>query len=396
MNTLQLKKKEERRIRAGHLWIFSNEVDVKKTPLTEYEQGEVVTILDYKGKPLGTGYINPKSLICCRVLSRNAGVEVDTAFIQTRIQHALELREKIFSTPHYRLVYGESDFLPGLVVDRFGDYLSIQCNTAGIDKMLPTIIEVLEKLLAPKGILLRNDSSIRTLEGLEREVSVASGTVPEHIEIEEGGLKFIAPFGSGQKTGFFYDMRDIRIRAGNEAAAKEGYVFDGFCYVGALGIRAAVKGAEHVVFMDASATALEYVEENAKINGVSDSIEIMKGDAFDILRSGPPRAFDFVSVDPPAFIKRKKDAKKGAQAYLSINSLAANLVKNGGYQLGASCSQHFEAIDLKRAIASGIHKSDAMSQVVWQGHQSADHPIHPAMLETEYLKSFCFRVTREL
>lgn len=391
---LKLRKGEDKRLRVGHLWIFSNEVDTKETPISDIEPGSVVRVVDFRGKPLGTALANPGTLICARMMSRKPNAEINAQFMQNRLAQALRIRELAFETPHYRMVNGEGDFLPGLIVDRFGDVLSVQANTAGMDVLTPMILDALDALIAPRAIILRNDSQARELEGLPREIVAAKGDIPETVEVIEGGLKFRAPLAGGQKTGFYFDMRAVRMRAGDLAAATGGSMIDCFSYVGAMGVRAAVKGASEVLCIDASQTALDFVEENARLNGVADKVHTERGDAFEVLEAQPKNSFDFVSADPPAFIKRKKDMKKGERAYGRLQKITAGLVKDGGFLLGASCSQHFDAPSLKRAIAEGIRSSGAMGRMLWQGAQDMDHPANSAMRETEYLKAFCFALNK--
>lgn len=394
MNELRLRKGEERRLRVGHLWVFSNEIDTGATPLKGLEPGSPVRIMDSRGGAVGVGYVNPATLIACRVLSRNPDAVPDRAFVKERMERALRLREGLFPTPHYRLIHGEADYLPGLVVDRFGDVLSVQLNTAGMDRLAEEIVSALDELLAPRAVLLRNDSAARELEGLNREVTAAFGDIPEEIEAVEDGVRFVAPFAGGQKTGFYYDMREIRLRAADMAGRMGADMVDCFSYVGALGVRAALNGARRVICVDSSETAMHYAAENARLNGVGDRVEILRGDAFERLAGLESEGFGFVSVDPPAFIKRRKDAREGARAYGRINELAARLVSDGGFLLGCSCSQHFDAPELRRTMAASVKRAGAWPQVVWQGHQAQDHPVHPAMVETEYLKGFCCRVNR--
>ncbi|MGE4552145.1 MAG: class I SAM-dependent rRNA methyltransferase, partial [Desulfovibrionaceae bacterium] len=322
--TLTLKKGEDRRLRAGHLWIFSNEVDTARSSLLGFTPGDPAVVLDFRGQPLGVGLVNPGTLICCRMLTRNPRQAVDGALIHARLARALTLRERLFAEPYYRLVHAEGDELPGLIVDRFGDVLSVQANTAGMDRLLPQVLEALHRLLAPRGVLLRLDTAARELEGLPRTVR-SEGETPDWIEVRESGLTLTAPFAAGQKTGWYYDMREVRRRASDLAAAATGKdggpVLDCCCYAGALGVRAAVLGAPQVLCLDASQAALDAVAENARRCGVADRVQTARGDAFDLLAGLPRRGFALASIDPPAFIKRKKDLKTGSEAYGRLNRL---------------------------------------------------------------------------
>lgn len=394
LNTLQLKKNEDRRLRAGHLWIYSNEVNSSETPLKGFSPGEQVRVEAHDGKTIGTAYINPQSLICARLVSRKVEL-LDQTLLLRRVRQALVLRETLFAQPYYRLVYGESDLLPGLVVDRFGDHLSVQLNTFGMDALKDDIVETLNILLQPKSILLRNDSSMRALEGLSSEVLAAHGTPPKEVELIENGVKMLAPLYDGQKTGWFYDQRPNRAELGRFVNGKR--VLDVFSYVGSFAVQAAVKGAKEVWAVDASRTALEIAEKNAQINGYGDIFTGAEGDAFDVLRAlrDEEEQFDVIVVDPPAFIKRKKDHKEGLRAYHRINELAMRLLPRDGILLSASCSMHLHRDELLDVVRNGARKTGRHAQVLFEGMQGPDHPVHPAIPETKYLKAFITRLTRD-
>ncbi|HEU0053773.1 MAG TPA: class I SAM-dependent methyltransferase, partial [Longimicrobium sp.] len=262
---LRLRKDEDRRLRAGHLWVFSNEVDVSRTPLTDFQPGDEVEVQDARGAPLGVGYVNPRSLIAARVVSRDRDARIDRALLRRRLQRALALRELLFPAPYYRAVFGESDGLPGLVVDRFGDVLVAQIGTAGMERVKDDITAALDEVFAPAAILYRNDASGRALEGLESYVETAKGDVPDLVPLEENGVRFEAPM-AGQKTGWFYDHRMNRARLAAYVRGRS--VLDVFSYVGGWGVQAAAAGAERVLCVDASAAALEQVGRNAALNGV--------------------------------------------------------------------------------------------------------------------------------
>lgn len=387
---LHLKKNEDRRLRAGHLWVFSNEIDVVKSPLTAFEPGEPVEILAANGKPVGTGYVNPRSLIAARLCSRDAEHPWNGSLIVHRLRVALALRERIYPTPHYRLVFGESDGLPGLVVDRYGDQLVAQFTTAGMERMKDEVIGALVKVLAPAGIWLRNDSGVRALEGLEPYTEVAHGRASEALEIVEDGLRFRVPRASAQKTGWFYDQRENRARLGRWV--KGARVLDVFSYAGGWGIRAAAAGAAEVTCVDSSANALAAVADSAALNGLS--VETREADAFEALRElrEHRRRFDVVIVDPPAFIKRRKDHKEGLQAYHRINQLAIQLLDRDGLLVSCSCSHHLSADELRGVVRHEARHLDRTAQIVEVGGQGADHPIHPAIPETAYLKCLYARV----
>jgi 23S rRNA (cytosine1962-C5)-methyltransferase len=388
---LRLRKDEDRRLRAGHLWVFSNEVDVERTPLTAFAPGDAVQVQDARGAPLGTGYVNPRSLIAFRLLSRDAHAELDGAFLKRRLTRALSLRQMLFDRPFYRLAYGESDGLPGLVVDRFGDVLVVQVTTAGMERVKDEIVDALRDTVSPSAILFRNDSSGRALEGLPEYVETAFGTVPDVVELEENGVRFGAPM-AGQKTGWFYDHRMNRARLMAYAPGRR--VLDVFSYIGGWGVQAAAAGAEQVVCVDASAEALEHAGRNAALNGVEAKVTVRRGDAFDALRElgADGEKFDVVVLDPPAFIKRRKDQKAGEEAYRRINQLALEVLKQDGMLVSASCSYHLPREALQDAMLRATRHRGRALQIVEQGHQGPDHPVHPAIPETAYLKAFFGRV----
>ncbi len=391
---LRLKKNEQRRVLAGHLWIYSNEVDVVATPLKGFTAGDQVVVEDSRGKTLATAYVNPASLISARIVNRRAGEMLDAPLIAKRLQQALALRETLFPDPYYRLVYSESDALPGLIVDRYGDTLVLQINTVGMQRLQGEIVHGLQALLSPVRILLRSDTQARAQEGLEESVGVLLGDESAPLTIIENGVRFEVPALAGQKTGWFYDHRLNRARMMTYAKGRR--VLDVFSYVGGWGIQAAVAGASSVTCLDSSATALEQCHHNATLNGVADQLESQKGDAFELLKQlvDDKQKFDVVIVDPPAFIKRRKDMKQGEAAYQRINHLAMRLLSDGGTLMSASCSQHFSRDQLLRAINRAVGETKLSAQLIEQGHQGPDHPIHPAMSETEYLHAFFLRCLR--
>ncbi|HWR03318.1 MAG TPA: class I SAM-dependent rRNA methyltransferase [Humidesulfovibrio sp.] len=394
LRTLALRKNEDRRLNAGHLWIFSNEVDVAKTPLTGFAPGECARVESSQGRPLGSAYVNPGALIAGRVYCQDATRPLDAELLRSRLRAALSLREDLYAAPYYRLVFGEADRLPGLVVDRFGEVLAVQIGTAGMERLRADIVAILGELLSPAGILLKNDLPGRELEGLARGVEVAAGDVPEDAVIEENGCRFTFPLAGGQKTGWFYDMRETRAMAASLSAGRQ--VLDVFSYAGGLGIACAHAGAERAVCLDASGVALSYAAKSAELSGVADRVEILEADALAGLKElrAQGRRFGLVSVDPPAFVKRRKDMEKGLAAYRTANRLALELVEDGGFLIACSCSQHVGRDDLRKVLAGAARDAGVRLSIVRQCHQAADHPIHPAMPETEYLKGFLCRVTR--
>jgi len=394
LRTLVLRKNEDRRLLAGHLWIFSNEVDVAKTPLTGFAPGECARVESSQGRPLGSAYVNPGALIAGRVYCQNATRPLDAELLRARIGAALALRRDLYDAPYYRLVFGEADMLPGLVVDRFGDVLAVQIGTAGMERLRGEIVAALVELLSPRGVLLKNDLPGRDLEGLARGVETAHGETPDDAEIEENGCRFVFPLAGGQKTGWFFDMRETRAMAASLARGRA--VLDVFSYAGGLGVACAKAGAERAVCLDASGLALGYAARAAELSGVADRVETLETDALAGLKElrASGRRFGLVSVDPPAFVKRKKDMEKGLSAYRTANRLALELVEDGGFLVACSCSQPVGRDDLRKVLAGAARDAGVRLAILRQCHQAADHPIHPAMPETEYLKGFLCRVSR--
>lgn len=393
---LRLKKNEDQRLRAGHLWIFSNEVDIAATPLKAFEPGDLVEIENAKGESLGLAYVNPASLISARILTRNPRAVIDRAFLVERLRQALALRERLFPEPFYRLVYGESDGLPGVVVDRFGAVFAVQTSTAGAERLLEPLLTALDEVFAPEAVVLRNTSALRSLEGLETYTRLALGTLPDAVMLSENGCRFRVDLMEGQKTGWFYDHRDNRARLARWAKNKR--VLDLFAYSGAWGIQAASAGASQVDLVDASEPALNLARENAALNGVCDQISTVAQDVFDFLKQAREerQRYDIVVVDPPAFIKRRKDVTQGIEAYRRLNQAALQVLNPGGVLVSASCSFHLERATLHDVLRGSARHLDRHLVFVAQGGLASDHPIHPAIPETDYLKAFFAHVERSL
>ncbi len=389
---LFLKRGEDARLRQGHLWVFSNEVDVKRSPLSEFEAGEQVAIVDASERVIGLGYINPNALICARMVERGAHHPLDKSLLVHRLNVALALREQLYDTPHYRLVFGESDGLPGLVIDRFGDVLVGQIGTLGMERMKDWVVAAVAKVFKPRAFLWKNSGSVRKLEGLPEYDECALGEWPQYLEVIEGGVRFQIDPRDSQKTGWFYDQRDNRDRL--PKLVKGQRVLDVFCYGGGWGLRAAAAGANEVVCVDASATALAVVNRAAQDNALADRVKTLQGDAFDVLKElrQQRERFDVVIVDPPAFIKRKKDFAEGRIAYRRIFEMAMQLLARDGVLIACSCSHHLPRSVLLDTIHQGARHLDRSVQVLAGLQQSACHPVHPAIPETEYLKGFICRV----
>jgi 23S rRNA (cytosine1962-C5)-methyltransferase len=389
---LRLLKNEDRRLRAGHVWIFSNEVDTKATPIAQLEPGQPVLIQDASGHTLGTGYVNPHPLICARLVSRDADYVLDQSLITHRLNVALSLRERLLETPYYRLCFGDSDALPGLVVDRYGDVLVGQITTAGMERLKNEIVAALQKVIKPSAMLWRNDASIRELENLPSYVETAFGDLPETIALEEHGTRFEAPLAGGQKTGWFYDQRMNHGRMRAYVPGKR--VLDVFSYLGGFGVQAAHAGASSVTCIDSSQTAAGFIARNAELNGVGANVQVVVDDAFDALKNlrAAREKFDVVIIDPPAFIKRKKDLKQGTEAYQRLNQMAMQVLAKDGVLISCSCSYHLQRDALRDAMLKASRHVDRSMQIIEEGHQAPDHPVHPAIPETSYLKAFFARV----
>ncbi|SFA89216.1 class I SAM-dependent rRNA methyltransferase [Azotobacter beijerinckii] len=390
--SLRLKANAERRLRAGHLWVYSNEVDVLATPLTAFQAGDQAILEAAGGKALGIVALSPNNLICARLISRDLKHPLDKSLLVHRINVALSLRERLFDAPCYRLVYGDSDLLPGLVVDRFGDHLVVQLASAAMERHKDAVVEALVQVLRPAGILFKNDSSARDAEGLERYVETAFGVMPEWVALEENGVKFEAPVQGGQKTGWFYDHRLNRARLAPYVKGRR--VLDLFSYVGGWGVQAAAFGATEVMCVDGSALALDGVERNAALNGVAEKMTCVEGDVFEALKElkAAEERFDVVIADPPAFIKRKKDLKNGEAAYRRLNEAAMRLLTKDGILVSASCSMHLPEDDLQNILLSSARHLDRHIQLLERGGQGPDHPVHPAIAETRYIKSLTCRI----
>jgi 23S rRNA (cytosine1962-C5)-methyltransferase len=382
---LRLRPKEDRRLRAGHLWIYSNEIDVVKTPLNAITPGSVCRIEDAQGKALGLAHVNPHTLLCARLLSRDPHVVIDETFYHTKLHQALLMRERLFSAPFYRLIHGEGDGLPGLIIDRYEDTLVVQAGSLGMNQDLPLISAALQNLLNPSGILHKASGIARRLEGLEDRVEVLFGHVPERLPVWENGCLFEMDPRAGQKTGWFYDHRANRRRLLSYAPGRR--VLDCFAYLGAFSIPLAKAGATEVTAVDSSASALALLEENAQRNQVT-NLQTIHGDAMETLANLRDRGaqFDLIVLDPPALIKSKKDFKEGSIAYRRFNDMAMRLLAPGGILFTASCSHHLNRETLLGQIAFAAQRGDYA--IIGEGTQDMDHPIHPAVPESSYLKGF--------
>lgn len=390
---LYLKRGEDTRLRAGHLWVFSNEVDVQRSPLSGFEAGQVCAIVDSRDKPIGVGYVNPNSLICARLVSRGLEHMLDRSLLVHRLNVALALRERLYDEPWYRLVFGESDGLPGLTIDRFGDVLVAQTTTAGMERLKDEITEAVLKVLKPRQLWWKNDAAIRSMENLPEYADLGHGEpASEPLIVREAGLEFECDPVGGQKTGWFYDQRGNRDHLAGLVKGKR--VLDMFSYLGGWGLRAAAFGAGEVVCVDSSQSAVDAIARNAQRNGLADRVSAVRADAFDHLKAlrEQRERFDVVILDPPAFVKRKKDLAEGRVAYRRLNELGMQVLNRDGILITCSCSHHMPRALLLDGVQQGARHLDRQAQLLWHLQQGPDHPIHPAIPETEYLKGFVLRI----
>jgi len=389
---LRLKPREDRRLRRGHLWVFSNEIDVDATPLATLQPGDLVEVRDAADRTLGFGYAHPRALLSVRLLARGRRAPDLPQLLRRRLTQALSLRERLYPAPFYRLVHGEGDLLPGLVVDRYGDVLVAQLTTAGMERLRPAVLAALVDVLAPRGILLRHDTPVRALEGLPQTIEVAYGTVPDEVALEEQGVRFLVPLWTGQKTGWFFDQRPNRLRA--RAYAADARVLDVFAYLGGWSLGLLAAGAREAVAVDSSALALERLRAHAAMNGFAERVRTVEGDAFDVLsrwRSTGER-FDVVVLDPPAFVKRKRDLPAGLQAYERLLHLGLGLLAPGGVLIASSCSGHVDRAAWDAVLRRAALRARRSLQILEEGSQGPDHPVHPMIPETRYLKVTFARV----
>jgi 23S rRNA (cytosine1962-C5)-methyltransferase len=383
-----LRAGEDRRVRAGHPWAFSNEIlmdaETKALP-----PGSLATLRAPSGEALGLVTFNPHSLIAARLLSSNPEAHVDALFLGRRLAQAAALRDRLVGVPFYRLIHAEADGLPGVIIDRFGDSLVVQVNTAGMELLTPVLLEALEAELSPTTIILKNDAPVRELEGLKRETTVAKGEAGA-VELVENGARFVADLSSGQKTGWFYDQRDNRrFMAG---FARDARVLDVFSYSGGFGVLAAKQGARSVVCIDRSQPALDAAKAAAALNGVDKVVSFEKSEAFDALEKLAGKRFDVVICDPPAFVKSRKDLKTGAQGYRKLVRLAAPLVEKGGFLFVASCSHLVDTPLFAEQVRRGLRDASRSGRILLSSGAALDHPVHPGLPETAYLKALTLQL----
>lgn len=383
---IRLAPKRHRRVKLGHPWIYSNEIRLDDAAKAS-PPGAVAIFENAAGEALGAGFFNPKPLVVGRMLDRDPDVAVDQTFFERRLAAALALRTKLFGEPFYRLVHAEADGLPGLVIDRYGDVLAVQANAAGMVRAQDEIAAALKAALAPKAIVFRNDSAARALEGQPPEEDRILGDLPGTVELLENGLAFRADLAGGQKTGWFYDQRANRAAvAGVSAGAR---VLDVYCYQGGFGLNAAAAGAAQVTFVDRSADALAHAEASAKRNGLQAKCAFEREEAFAFLEKAVKAGerWDVVVVDPPAFVKSRKDLSAGLRGYRKMTRLAARLVAEGGFLFAASCSHNVDDVAFQEQVRHGLADAGRTGRILRTAGAGPDHPVHPFLAESAYLSS---------
>ena len=375
-----------RRAEGGHPWIYSNEL-VIDTSAKALVPGSLVTLHRADSRPLGVAMFNPHTLIAARLLDRDPSRRIDRRFLLRRVERALRLRERLYDRPYYRLVHAEADGLPGLVLDRFGTALVVQANAAGMDRLVPIIVDALRELLKPQAIVLRNDSPARSLEGLPSETSIALGAIDAPVAVEEDGTVFQADVLAGQKTGWFFDQRDNRRFIAGLAAGSR--VLDLYCYSGGFAIAAAHRGAASVLGIDRSEAALALATESARQNGVDERCSFRRGDVFGeaaALAAGGER-FDIVIADPPAFARAKREVPAALRGYRKLARFAAQLTAPSGFLFLASCSHNVAAAEFGEAVRRGVADAGRSARILRSSGAGPDHPVHPALPESAYLKT---------
>lgn len=384
--TLRLLPGHDRRLRAGHPWVFSNEL-AWSVPMRHLTPGVVVRLEAASGRSEGCFMFNPRSLIAARRLSHEPDAAIDQGFVADRLARAAALRQRLFDAPFHRLCHAEGDGLPGLVVDRYGAVLVVSHNTAGMAVLESEILADLTARFAPAAVVARDDSPARGLEGLAARVALLAGTLPERLTVEEGGVAFPVDPLAGQKTGWFYDQRFNRDAVA--ALAPGARVLDVYCHTGAFGLRCAASGAAHVTLADRSAPALALAADTARANGLDARVDILREEAFGLLErlAGEGAQFDLVICDPPAFAKSRKDHGPALKGYEKLARLAAATVAPGGFLFLASCSHHVSAEEFATAVARGLARSGREGRVLRSAGAGPDHPVHPHLPESAYLKS---------
>jgi 23S rRNA (cytosine1962-C5)-methyltransferase len=389
-HVIRLRPREGRRVKSGAPWVFSNELALDAAAKA-LPPGTLIELAADDGAAIGAGYFNPKSLIAVRLLGA-PGTDFGISFFVGKLSRALALREAFFAEPYHRLVHAEGDSLPGVVVDRFADTAVVQITTAGMERLTDTFLAALDQVVAPACVILRNDTPARALESLDSYVRVAKGDPPAPMTVMENGARYFADPQAGQKSGWYYDQRDNRRFMAQLARGKRG--LDAYCYSGGFSVLAAVEGAAHVTGLDSSAPALDLARAAAHANGVADICSFRKTDIFDELErlAQSQERFDIVIADPPPFAPSRKDIESGARAYRKLARQAASLVAPGGYLMLASCSHNMSAERFALECAAGLARAGRSARLIRQSGAGLDHPVHPMLPETAYLKALTYAV----
>lgn len=392
-----LKKGEGRTIKAGGLWIFDNEIE---SIMGRFKNGDIVTVHDFDGYPMGRGYINQNSKIRIRLMTRNVHQEIDRDFLTMRLQNAWDYRKKTVDTDSCRIVFGDADFLPGLVIDKFSDVLVVQSLALGIDRFKEQIVEILKEILKADGIWIRgvyerSDAKERKKEGMERIKGFIGDEFDTKVPIVENGVKYIVDVKDGQKTGFFLDQKYNRLAM--QKLCKDAKVLDCFTHTGSFALNAGIAGAKSVLGVDASEFAVAQASQNAELNNLSDRVRFECHDVFELLpeleKSG--ETYDVVILDPPAFTKSRNTMKNAMKGYREINMRGLKLVKDGGYLATCSCSHFMDYENFTKVIGQAARSAHKRLRQVEFRTQSPDHPILWAADESYYLKFYIFQVCEE-
>ena len=372
-----------RRVRAGHPWVYSNEIEMTRFAKS-LNPGEIVTLVDASGENIGTAMFSPRPLIAARLLTSFGIPLTGGEWITERLRKALRIRERLYEVPYYRLVYAEADGLPGLIVDRYGDICVAQLNTAGMERLAGPVVDALKQVLSPRGIVIRREGSGRRLEGLEDAPPEILGDVPSPATVMENGFAYAADLLGGQKTGWYYDHQENRARAA--ALARDCRVLDLYCYLGGFGLQAAHAGASEILAVDRSQPALDLAAISAGDAGLGAQCRFERASVFEALEHLAGESFDLVIADPPAFVKTRKDLKPGIRAYRKLARMSAATVASDGILCIASCSHHVDATQFAEQVRRGLRDAGRTGRILHAGGAGPDHPIHPALPESVYLK----------
>ena len=383
---IELLPGQDRRVRSGHPWVFSNELKTDSSKLRAIPPGSPVVLSSSDGRKVALAHFSPHSLIAARILTRNKDATIDAGFLERRLERALRLRQRLFDRPFYRLVHAEADGLPGLVVDRLDDVLVAQVNTAGMATLEAELVQVLARLFRPRAIVLRNDSPVRELEGLPQEVRVAIGSLDRPAVVEEGGLRFEVDPLAGQKTGWYFDQRANRGFIAR--LARDQSVLDLYSYAGGFGLLALAAGASRAVAIDRAKLGLELAERAASLNGLADRLETRREDAFAALDDLIARKerFGIVIADPPSFVRSKRELKPGLRGYRKLARQAASVVAEEGVLAIASCSHNVSRDVFADEVRRGLRDAGRGGRLIHEAGAGPDHPSHPALPESVYLK----------